>query len=240
MNELIRLSKAILSYDSAPENQMGPIDLVIHSNEMMGLIGESGSGKSTLGYAILDALRWKKAKLVSGEIIRSIPVHQTAFIPQDTLSSLDPLFSIGDQLREFSNNEKEILAALEKVHLKLKNFSLKSYPHELSGGMRQRVMIAMALLRRAKLIVADEPTSALDAHLREEVMKLLKDLQQKEGIGIILITHHLPLAIGFCDQVVILEKGKVVETGLAEDVFKNPKHLYTQTLMDAIPKLNFS
>ncbi|MCM8775967.1 MAG: ATP-binding cassette domain-containing protein, partial [Candidatus Omnitrophica bacterium] len=194
------------------------------------------AGKSTIGLEILGLLGFKGGQRVGGNIVTDIAVEKMAYIPQDPLAALDPLFSIGHQMGEMAGSKSEIEDALRRVHLSLAKISLKSYPHELSGGMRQRVLIAMALLRRPMLIVADEPTSSLDVTLQAEIMELFREIRAA-GISFLFITHNLPLAASFCDRVALLRLGKIVEMGECRDIFQNPREVYTKTLVESVPKI---
>lgn len=214
----------------------GPVSFSIEKGEALGLIGESGAGKSTLGLEILGLLRFKGGVRLAGEIVAEISPRRMAYIPQDPGAALDPLFSIGSQLRERSGNFGEIEEALGKVHLSLDKISLKSYPHELSGGMKQRVLIAMALLRQPEFIVMDEPTSSLDVTLQAEMMVLFREIRSW-GLTFLFITHNLPLAASFCERIAIMQSGKIVEMGKTREIFSRPQNSYTRMLMDAVPRL---
>ena len=194
------------------ERVVGPLDFEIQAGEFLAIIGESGAGKSTLGYEILDLLRFKGGMSLAGETVRRIPVAEMAYIPQDPLAALDPLFSIGSQMRELTSKKGAIEEALERAHLPLEKISLKSYPHELSGGMRQRLVIAMALLRRPQLIVADEPTSSLDVTLQAEVMHLFSEIHG-QGVTFVFITHDLALAAGCATRLAVMRHGRILEVG---------------------------
>jgi ABC-type dipeptide/oligopeptide/nickel transport system ATPase component len=221
----------------------------------LGLVGESGSGKSTVALSILKLID-RPGEIISGQIIwnnkdvlkmpaddlRSLRGGEIAMIFQDPFSSLNPVFTVGDQIGEAvkihsaktqapSSKMKELLGL---VHLN-KDVARK-YPHELSGGMRQRIMIAMALAGNPKLLIADEPTTALDVTIQAEILKLLKEIQGRFGMSIMLITHNLSLVHGFCDEICIIQNGRIVENGITEDVFAGPKTEYTKELLAAIPR----
>lgn len=216
---------------------LGPLDLDLFEGEALGVLGESGAGKSTLGYEVLGLLHEKSGCRISGTLETRLRPEEIGFIPQDPLSSLDPLFSIGSQMRESGASEFEIREALERVHLPLEKISLKSYPHELSGGMRQRVVIAMALLRKPKLLVADEPTSSLDVTLQAQVVKLFREIHA-QGVGFLFITHHVLLAANFCDRLVVLRAGRLIETGTPAQILESPQDAYTASLVAAVPRLS--
>jgi ABC-type dipeptide/oligopeptide/nickel transport system ATPase component len=236
---MIQAEKLVLSYELADgkSTEIGPVTFEIKNGEAVGLIGESGAGKSTLGFEILGLLPFKGGKRTSGSLdYEGMTCRDTAYIPQDPLSALDPLFSIGSQMREIDSSRENILDALRRAHLPLETMSLKSYPHELSGGMRQRVVIAMALLRRPRLLIADEPTSSLDMILQAGILELFRELH-REGQSFLFITHHLPLAASFCERLLVMRDGKIVEEGAPKEIFEHPKHPYTRLLVEAVPEL---
>ena len=238
MTKLFEIRGLELSYGNKKSAAtVGPLDLDIFENESLGIIGESGAGKSTLGLELLGLLEFKGGRQLAGNVRTNLKSEQMSYIPQDPVSSLDPLFSIGSQLGEITKSSKEMEEALARVHLSLEKMSLKSYPHELSGGMRQRLLIAMALLRRPRLVVADEPTSSLDVTLQSEVMNLFREIK-RSGVSFLFITHNLPLAASFCSRLVIMQLGRIVEFGFTEEIIKNPKNVYTQKLLKSIPRLN--
>lgn len=240
MKTLIEVRELSLAYRIGKRLQevVGSVSFRIGQGEALGLIGESGAGKSTLALGILDLLKIRGGERTRGEIRTSISPREIAYIPQDPLASMDPLFSIGSQMGEITRDEELIREALRRVHLSLGKISLKSYPHELSGGMRQRVLIAMALLHRPKLIVADEPTASLDVLLQAEIMRLFAEIKS-QGVSFLFVTHHIPLAKAFCDCLIILRSGKAVEEGLPQKVCENPEHPYTRELMESIPVFRF-
>lgn len=239
MKSLLRAKDLTLVYPvpGGVPTKIGPVNFSIAEGEAVGLLGESGAGKSTLGFEILGLLGFKGGKRLGGQIeYEGLETDEIAFIPQDPLSALDPLFSIGSQLREIDPSGESVFEVLRKVHLPLETISLKSYPHELSGGMRQRLVIARALLRRPKLIIADEPTSSLDMILQAGILELFRELH-KSGIAFLFITHHLPLAANFCRRMIILREGQIVEEGAAEKILQKPVHPYTRLLIDSVPVL---
>ncbi len=228
---------------------------VIKDGRTMGLVGESGSGKSTVALSILKLID-RPGEIVSGQIawnnvdvldmpaedLRRLRGGDIAMIFQDPFSSLNPVFTVGDQIGEAvkihsaktqapSSRTKELL---ELVHLSVD--VAKKFPHELSGGMRQRAMIAMALAGRPKLLVADEPTTALDVTIQAGILKLLKEVQGEFGMAILLITHNLSLAYGTCDDICVMQEGRIVECAPAREIFSSPRTDYTRRLLDAIPK----
>lgn len=243
------------------------VNLRLENSKTLGLVGESGSGKSTVALSILKLLP-PNSEITAGEILwggvdilrlgnghlRDLRGGEIAMIFQDPFSSLNPVFTVGDQIGEAvalhqretgkgkrpacRRGREKVLELLELVHLKAD--VIGKYPHELSGGMRQRAMIAMALAGNPKLLIADEPITALDVTIQAEILKLLKEIQAKMGMSVILITHNLALVYGFCDRVLIMKEGNIVEEGGIEEVFKGPKTQYTRELIDAIPKPKWS
>ncbi|MBI3307389.1 MAG: ABC transporter ATP-binding protein [Candidatus Omnitrophica bacterium] len=235
---LIEIKNLELGYGNRENfsRALGPLSFSIQKGEAFGLIGESGAGKSTLGLELLGLLRFKGGIRLGGEIVTPPGVQTMAYIPQDPGAALDPLFSIGSQLRERSSDLAEIEKALQQVHLSLNKISLKSYPHELSGGMKQRLLIAMALLRRPSFVVMDEPTSSLDVTLQAEIMALFREIRST-GLTFLFITHNLPLAANFCGRIAIMKSGKIVEMGPTQAIFSKPESSYTRMLMEAVPRL---
>lgn len=234
------------------------VRLTLHKNEFLGLVGESGSGKSTLAYAIIGLLPIN-SKIISGEILfdgeditklppklmRALRGRRISMIFQDPTTSLNPVFKIEDQIcrvielhKGVDRHKAKMIASenLTKVELPDVENIMKSYPFELSGGMQQRVMIAMALSLNPDLIIADEPTSAVDATIQFQILELLKDLKGSLNLSMLFITHNLDIVGNICDRVAVMYAGRIIEEGSSDEVFKNPKHPYTQLLMKAIPR----
>lgn len=231
------------------------IDLAIHAGETLAIVGESGAGKSQIFQAVMGLLPANAVATGSitfadmqllGQSMRVLNQYRgkrMAIIFQDPMTSLNPLLSIGRQLTEIlevhqglSAREARLrsIAMLEQVRIPDAKRRFNSYPHELSGGMRQRVMIAMALLCEPDLLIADEPTTALDVTVQSEIMALLREIQSKRNMAIILITHDLPLAGGLCDTIAVMSQGKLVEQGRFEQVIRHPEHTYTRQLLAAL------
>ena len=237
------------------------VSLDIHQGETLAIVGESGSGKSQLFNAVMGLL--PKNANVSGDInfldqpllklntkqLNKIRGKEIGMIFQDPMTALNPYLRIGKQLTEVlaahqdPNNHLDkkaikdlAIKILERVQIKDAEQRFNSYPHELSGGMRQRVVIAMALLCKPKLIIADEPTTALDVTIQTEIIRLLKDIHTRENTSIVLITHDLPLVAGLCDRIAVMYAGRIVEMGNVDEIFKHAKHPYTQALLNATPQ----
>jgi peptide/nickel transport system ATP-binding protein len=232
------------------------ISFAIDENESLGIAGESACGKSTLASTLLRALQYP-GKIVGGSVIidgvdiakmsdndfnKSIRWKKIAIVFQGAMNTLDPVYKIGDQMREImqqhkfeGNIEDNIFKSLEQVGLD-RDIS-KRYPHEVSGGMKQRVVIAMALLLNPDIVIADEPTTALDVIAQAQIINLLKRLKKENGLTIILITHDLGIISEIADKIAIMYAGQLVEIGKASEVYKSPKHPYTQALISAIPSI---
>jgi len=234
------------------------VSLNLRKGEVMGLVGESGCGKSTLGFSILRLLR-PPGKITAGEInyhgrnignmsqkeLLDLRGRNISMIFQDPLTSLDPLYTIGDQFLEtLRTHEKGIKKkiALERAADMLKNLGISSnrlyeYPHQMSGGMRQRIMIGIGLILNPDLLIADEPTTALDVIVEAQFLDLLNELREKFDLTIMFITHNLGVVAQASDRITVMYGGRMVETGTAEDVFADPKHPYTQGLLASVPNI---
>ena len=229
-------------------------DVSIHLNdgEVLGIVGESGSGKSVTAYSLMGLTAYP-GKLVGGTIdfnghrindlsekeFRKIRGNEVSIIFQDPMTSLNPVYTIGNQIMEVillhTDKNKEQARARAKELLELVGINepekrLKQYPHELSGGMRQRVMIAIALACEPKLLIADEPTTALDVTIQAQILELMMELKEKLGMAIIMITHDLGVVASMCDRIAVMYAGRIVEYGTTDDIFYNPKHEYTKGL----------
>ena len=236
------------------------IDFVLERGQTIGIVGESGSGKSVTSLAILGLHRRSKAKVsgqillegedlvtVSDERIRSLRGNQMAMVFQDPLSALHPYYTIGNQIVEAYRihhsvskalARKRAIEMLERVGIPNPNRRVDQYPHEFSGGMRQRAMIAMALVNDPKLLIADEPTTALDVTVQAQILDLMKDLQKEFGSAIIVITHDLGVVADVADDIIVMYGGKCVEKGSVDEVFYYPQHPYTWGLLASMPRLD--
>jgi len=232
------------------------VSFSIKKNESIGIVGESGSGKSTLGTALLRSVPYP-GRIVSGKIIldgqdiTKMPDHEfndqvrwkkISMIFQGALNSLDPVFTIGSQMKEvleqhgYSNDQLEIITdSLSSVVLE--PGIMKKYPHELSGGMKQRVSIAMSLLLNPKILVADEPTTSLDVMVQSQIINLLKKLKRDRDMSIVFISHDLGVISEVSEIIAIMYRGQILEVGKAYEIYKNPKHPYTEKLVSSIPSI---
>lgn len=233
------------------------IDLVIPDNQIVGLVGESGSGKSVTAYSILKLIE-HPGKIESGEILwqgknllqlsednlRKIRGKEIAMIFQDPFGSLNPVYTVGEQIAEVirlhqgadkTTAYNQAIEMLKTVHIQDAEKRAAAYPHQLSGGMCQRAMIAMALACKPKLLIADEPTTALDVTIQAEILELLKEVQEKFNMAILLITHNLGIVANYCQKVYVMKEGLIVEEGITSQVFKNPKNPYSKKLIASIP-----
>ena len=230
----------------------------LDEGKVLGIVGESGSGKSVTAYSVLQILT-HPGKIVSGSIklngtelvgksdeeMRKIRGNKISIIFQDPMTSLNPTYTIGRQLMEAillhtDRNRQEAreraLEMLQLVNVNEPKKRLDQYPYELSGGMRQRVMIAMALACEPDILIADEPTTALDVTIQAQILELMQDLQKKLGMAIIMITHDLGVVAQLCDEVIVMYAGSVCERGTADEIFYHPAHEYTKGLMRSIPR----
>ncbi len=205
------------------------ISFVLPQGKIMALVGGSGSGKTTIGLALKNLLP-QAMRQVNGEISSD---GEIGFIFQEPLFAFDPLFTLGYQLAETGATDACINEALNQVQLSDHKRILASYPHQISGGQRQRVMIAQAIINKPSYVIADEPTSSLDVSIQAEIIALLRHLAKDLNIGILLIAHDLGMVSHLADEIIVLKEGKIVESGLTQQVMAHPKHAYTKQLIDA-------
>lgn len=236
------------------------IDFYVNEGEVLGIVGESGCGKSVTSLSVMGLIPSPPGKVTGGEILlngeeltlasekrmRQIRGNDIAMIFQEPMTSLNPLFTIGSQLMDATlihkrgnkkQAKKRAIDMLKLVGLPRAEEMMNDYPHQLSGGMRQRVMIAMAMVCDPKLLIADEPTTALDVTIQAQILKLMKQLNEELNTAIMLITHDLGVVAETCERVVVMYAGKIVENGLAKDIFKDPQHPYTRGLIQSVPDM---
>lgn len=239
------------------------ISFSVDKAETLGIVGESGCGKSVTANAIMKLLPEPPAFYKGGEILfngeniipktykdmESIRGNQISMVFQDPMTSLNPTMRVGDQIAEGlikhqklskKDANKKAIELLELVSVPQADKRIRQYPHEFSGGMRQRVMIAIAMAATPKLFIADEPTTALDVTVQAQILELLKDIQSKLGMAIIIITHDLGVVADMCDNVIVMYAGEIMEKATVDELFTNPKHPYTQKLLSSVPSLDMS
>ena len=262
MRPLLAISDLSVTFatDRGQVQALDGVSLSLNAGETLAVVGESGSGKSVTALSILgllgDSGRVSHGSIefggedltkVSDQRLREIRGNQIAFIFQEPMSSLNPVLTIGTQVAEpiWLHHKKSWSEAFEQAGELLQRVAipdavkrLEDYPHQFSGGMRQRVMIAMALACQPKLIIADEPTTALDVTVQAQILSLLKNLTKEANSSLILITHDLGVVARYADNVAVMYGGRVVETASARELYKNPQHPYTEGLMASIPKLD--
>jgi len=238
---------------------LNDVSVGLEEGDVLGIVGESGSGKSVTAYSVMG-LTPHPGRIIGGTVdfnghrindlseadMRKIRGNEASIIFQDPMTSLNPVYTIGNQIREVirlhtSKDRKQAqeraIELLRLVGINEPEKRLKQYPHELSGGMRQRVMIAIALACEPKLLIADEPTTALDVTIQAQILELMIELKNKIGMSIIMITHDLGIVANICEKIAVMYAGKIVEYGTTDEIFYNPKHEYTKGLLRSIPKL---
>lgn len=239
---------------------LNDVSIRLKEGEVLGIVGESGSGKSVTAYSLMG-LTAHPGKLLGGELhfnghqveqmtekeIRKFRGNEISIIFQDPMTSLNPVYTIGNQITEVirlhadktrQQAKERAKELLELVGINEPEKRLKQYPHELSGGMRQRVMIAIALACEPKLLIADEPTTALDVTIQAQILELMMELKDKLGMAIIMITHDLGVVASMCERIAVMYAGRIIEYGTTDDIFYHPKHEYTKGLIRSIPRLD--
>ncbi|MGH7391964.1 MAG: ABC transporter ATP-binding protein [Candidatus Rokuibacteriota bacterium] len=236
------------------------VSFTVREGETLGLVGESGCGKSMTALSVLRLVPRPAGRIVGGEVLldgedllamseremRRIRGRRVSMILQDPMSSLNPVFSIGDQVAEALRIHQRLAGAglwasardmLRRVRIPSPDLRLRNYPHQLSGGMRQRVVGAIALSCRPRVLIADEPTTSLDVTIQAQYLRLLKELQQEMGLGLVFITHDFGIVARMCDRVAVMYAGRVVETAGVREIFNHPRHPYTRALLASVPPL---
>ena len=261
-NELLKINDLTVSFatETGPAKVIENISFSLEKGKTLGLVGESGCGKSVTAMSVMRLLPSPPSRVDSGKILfdgvnllsltnkemRKIRGNRIGMIFQEPMTSLNPTFSIGFQIaevlrlhRDLSNDQarRRSVELLDLVGVGSPKARIDQYPHQLSGGLRQRVMIAMALACDPDLLIADEPTTALDVTIQAQILELLAQLQQELGMSILLITHDLGVVAEFCEEVVVMYAGKIMEKAHVEELFSHPRHPYTRGLLASIPKI---
>lgn len=253
--------KAGFDIDGELYHAVDDVSFSVKSGQIVGVVGESGCGKSVMSLSIMQLLPKGVGKITGGEIrfhgknienysndeMNKIRGNDISMIFQEPMTSLNPVFTIGSQIEEIMLNHSKMSKAearskaidlLKQVGIPRAEKIVNEYPHQLSGGMRQRVMIAIAIACQPRLLIADEPTTALDVTVQAQILELLKSIQGKNNMSIVLITHDLGVVAEICDEVIIMYAGKIVERTTVDNLFYNPKHPYTKLLMASIPRID--
>lgn len=260
--EVLKIEDLSISFYT-PVGEVKAVDSInytLHENEIMGIVGESGSGKSVESYGIMGLLQ-EPGKVKSGKILykgenvldydknkmSEFRGAKCSMIFQNPMTCLNPVYTIGNQLMEAllvhkkcSKDEayQKAVDMLDSVGISNPKRRMKQYPHELSGGMRQRVMIGMGLICEPDILIADEPTTALDVTIQAQILELIKEFQNKSKMSVIFITHNLAVVAQICDTVSVMYAGRIVEQGSVEEIFYNPKHPYTKGLLKSMPRID--
>ena len=239
---------------------LNDVSMTLREGEVLGIVGESGSGKSVTSYSLMG-ITPEPGRIIGGSVefnghridrmsekeMRKIRGSEVSMIFQDPMTSLNPVYTVGNQIEEAillhtdkTRREAKLRAVelLRLVGINEPEKRVRQYPHELSGGMRQRVMIAMALACEPKLLIADEPTTALDVTIQAQILELIMELKEKLGMAVILITHDLGIVSSMCDRIAVMYAGKVIECGTTDDIFYRPQHEYTKGLLRSVPRID--
>ena len=239
---------------------LNDVSMTLREGEVLGIVGESGSGKSVTSYSLMG-ITPEPGRIIGGSVefnghridrmsekeMRKIRGSEVSMIFQDPMTSLNPVYTVGNQIEEAillhtdkSHREAKLrtVELLRLVGINEPEKRVRQYPHELSGGMRQRVMIAMALACEPKLLIADEPTTALDVTIQAQILELIMELKEKLGMAVILITHDLGIVSSLCDRIAVMYAGKVIECGTTDDIFYRPQHEYTKGLLRSVPRID--
>ena len=262
MGEMLEIKNLKVSFftPSGEVKAINDISYTLARGEVIGVVGESGSGKSVTASTVMGLVE-KPGRIVGGSVLldgvdiatlsgeqkRRLRGRKVAMIFQDPMTSLNPVFTIGSQLKEAirlyyglqgAAAEKKAVELLRLVSINEPERRLHQYPHEFSGGMRQRVMIAMALAGNPELLIADEPTTALDVTIQAQIIEIIRELKTKINMAVMMITHDLGVVADIADKVVVMYGGKIVESAPCEEIFRNPRHPYTVGLLNSIPRLD--
>ena len=239
---------------------LNDVSMTLREGEVLGIVGESGSGKSVTSYSLMG-ITPEPGRIIGGSVefnghridrmsekeMRKIRGSEVSMIFQDPMTSLNPVYTVGNQIEEAillhtdkTRREAKLRAVelLRLVGINEPEKRVRQYPHELSGGMRQRVMIAMALACEPKLLIADEPTTALDVTIQAQILELIMELKEKLGMAVILITHDFGIVSSMCDRIAVMYAGKVIECGTTDDIFYRPQHEYTKGLLRSVPRID--
>ena len=257
----VRGLKTHFATDDGMVHAVDGVDLSVDAGETLGVVGESGCGKSVTAFTIMRLIPIPPGRIVAGEVLwrgrdllklpedemRKIRAKEIAMVFQEPMTSLNPVYTVGEQIAEVLRLHEGLgrraalaraMEMLQLVHISNPERRVNDYPHQFSGGMRQRVMIAMALSCNPKLLIADEPTTALDVTIQAQILELLNDLKERLGMAVMLITHAMGVVAETAQRVMVMYAGKVVEEGAVEEIFRAPLHPYTQGLIKSIPRID--
>ena len=261
MDDLLKITDLYVEYHTMDgvAKAINGVNLTIHRGESLGLVGETGAGKTTLALSVLGLLPKRSARVKNGSIeyngldllrkenrgtLQKIRGEKIAMIFQNPLTSLNPVFTIGEQIamvyiqhQNLSKNEAMKKAGEMLEIVGIPSYRVQDYPHQFSGGMRQRVGIAAALVCNPDLLIADEPTTALDVTIQAQVLELMRNLQDQYKMSLLMITHNLGIVASMCEMVAVMYSGKIIEYGTIENVFRNPAHPYTRGLISSLPDI---